>query len=214
MGFAYGFSDTRLIFSDGTRHRFRQQSQTLSFVTTLPKGLVLGAGLGPHGGGRIEGVRNSSETWTIHPGLVWAFTLGRRYFGTKPAIPYLLVLGTFSGSSTSTTRTTPTPDPSFAEAGERRGLHALDAKADLSVGWTLGDAFSPYLAVRAFGGPVFWRAPRRADGSEGARTTGSDLYHVSVACGFNLLIGRRGTAYFDAAFLGMRGLSGGAGFRF
>ena len=149
-------------------------------------------------GGSVDGLRGLDETWTIRPGVIWSFTVARRFFGTKPKIPYLLVVGTFSGSSTSTRR---------GSDGEIAGLHALDAKADLSFGWTLGEAFSPYLAVRAFGGPVFWR-------QSGAALLGSDLYHVSVATGFNLTIANRASLYFDGAFVGMRGLSGGAAVRF
>lgn len=199
MGFSYGFSDTKLIFpSDRSRHRFQQSAYTLSFVATLKNGTVLGGAVGAHMGGRADGLRRSTEHWEIRPGVVWALTVARRWFGTKPAMPYLLVIGTLSGSSTSTRR---------LSDGEIGGLHAFDVKGDVSVGWTLGEAFSPYLAVRAFGGPVLWK-------QDDELALGGDLYHVSVACGFNLSIANRVSAYFDGAFLGARGLSGGFAVRF
>ncbi|PRQ07892.1 hypothetical protein ENSA7_23310 [Enhygromyxa salina] len=199
LGVSYGFSDTRLVFIDAGRYRFRQSAYTLSLVGALERGLVLGAAVGPHMGGRVNGLRGApADSWEIRPGVVWSLTVARRYFGTKPELPYLLVVGTVSGSSAATQR---------ESDGERVGLHALDVKGDVSVGWTLGDAWSPYVAVRGFGGPVFWR-----QGDQ--RVIGGDLYHVSVAAGFNLAIGDRAAIYFDGAFVGMRGLSGGASLRF
>jgi len=172
-----------------------QWAYSLSFVAVLKRGTVLGGALGPLAGGDLYG---AGDRWQLRPGVVWSFTIARRFLGTRPAVPFLLVAGIFSGSSASTVR---------LSDGQRVGLHALDAKADLSLGWTLGDAWSPYLAVRAFGGPVFWRPDDQL-------RLGSDLYHVSVAAGFNLNIANRVSVYFDGAFLGMRGLSGGLALRF
>lgn len=201
IGLGFGFSDTRMIFIDAGRYRFRQSAYSLSFVGALKSGLVLGAAIGPHMGGKIDSLGRGApdDTWTIRPGVVWSLTVARRFFGTKPQIPFLLVVGTLSGSSTSTRR-----DSDGASAG----LHALDVKGDVSVGWTIGGSFSPYLSVRGFGGPAFWR------GIDDGRIIGSDLYHVSLAAGFNLSIVNRVSAYFDGAFLGMRGLSGGVAVRF
>ena len=77
----------------------------------------------------------------------------------------------------------------------------------MSVGWSLGEAWSPYLAVRAFGGPVLWK-------QDDVRVLGTDLYHVSVAAGFNLTVKNRVSVFFDGAFVGLRGLSGGLSVRF
>ena len=81
----------------------------------------------------------------------------------------------------------------------RRPRHAIDFKADVSVGWTLGDAWSPYLAVRGFGGPIFWKQNADLD---------------TLAAGFNLSLVNRVSLYFDGACVGMRGLSGGMSVRF
>lgn len=198
IGAGYSFSDTRLIFFDGSRYRIRQSAYSLSFVVVLKKGLVLGAAIGPNMGGQIDGLRKTVDDWTIQPGVIGSLTVARRYFGKKPEIPFLLVVGSLSGSSTSTRR---------ESDGARAGLHALDVKADVSFGWTIGEAFSPYVAVRAFGGPIFWKPDDRY-------ITGGDLYHVSLATGFNLSIVDRASVYFDGAFVGMRGLSGGVAVRF
>ena len=191
-----------MIFSNNTRFRIQQAVYPLSFVATLKNGTVLGGSVGPNVGGELQGLRGLDETWRLRPGLLWSFTVARRFFGTEPQIPYLLVVGTFGGSHTSTEQLL-----ADGSEGERAGFHALDGRADLSMGWTLGEAWSPYLSVRAFGGPVFWQR-------EDAPVTGTDLYHVSVAAGFNLTIKNRVSVFFDGAFLGLRGLSGGFSVRF
>jgi len=195
VGLSYGFSDTRLIFVDHPRVRIRQWASVASLLATLDNGTVLGASVGGLLGGRIDG---AAEQWTIEPGVVWSLTAGRRLFGQRPAIPFLLVLGTLSGSSARTRK---------LSDRELVPLHAFDGKIDLSVGWTLGEAFSPYLSVRGFGGPVLWRI-------DGERAIGGDLYHVSLAVGFNLSLANRVALYFDGAFVGMRSLGGGASVRF
>jgi len=177
----------------------RQSAYSLSFTYASKQGTVLSAAVGPHAGGYMFGVRDSAgQRWTIRPGVLWSLSVARRWFGARPAQPFMLVVGTFAGSSTSTIR---------AADGERAGLHAFDARGDVRVGWTLGEAFSPYLSVRAFGGPVFWKR-------DGQAITGTDLYHVSVAAGFNLTVANRVSAFFDGAFLGLLGLSGGFSVRF
>jgi hypothetical protein len=195
IGLSYGFSDTRLIFPDHGRFRVQQWASVASFVAALKNGTVLGASVGGLMGGYIF---QPSRQWTIEPGVVWSLTAGRRFFGQRPAIPFLLVIGTLSGSSARTRE---------VSNGDTTPLHAFDGKIDLSVGWTLGGTFSPYLAVRGFGGPVLWRI-------DGERALGGDLYHVSTAVGFNLSLPNRMALYFDGAFLGMRSLGGGVSVRF
>ena len=195
IGLSYGFSDTRLVFVGEGRFRIQQWASAASFVAALKNGTVLGASVGALMGGRLA---HADQQWTIEPGVVWSLTAGRRFFGQRPAIPFLLVIGTFSGSSTRTRH---------GGSGETTPLHAFDGKLDLSVGWTLGEAFSPYLAVRGFGGPVLWRI-------DGERVLGGDVYHVSLAVGFNLSLANRVALYFDGAFLGLRSLGGGVSVRF
>ncbi len=189
-----------MLFVGQGRYRVRQSVYALSFLVTLDSGLVLGGAVGPNMGGQIEALDGDrvTERWEIRPGVVWSFNVARRFFGDEPKRPFLLVVGTLSGSSASTRR---------ESDGDHRGLHGLDFKVDLSAGWTLGGAWSPYLAVRAFGGPAFWHP-----GDEAA--IGTDLYHVSLALGYSLTLGRRVSAHFDAAVLGMRGLSGGLALHF
>jgi hypothetical protein len=60
---------------------------------------------------------------------------------------------------------------------------ALDARGGVAVGKTLGDHWVPYLAARAFAGPVFWRLA-------GADVTGADRYHVTAGLGLTVRLPR------------------------
>jgi hypothetical protein len=195
VGLSYGFSDTRLVFPGHGRFRTQQWASAASLLRVVDGSTVVGGSVGILLGGLIRG---TDEQWTVEPGVVWSLTAGRRFLGQRPGIPFLLLVGTLSGSSARTRS---------LSSATTTALHAFDGKIDLSVGWTLGEAFSPYLAVRAFGGPVLWRI-------DGQRVFGTDLYHVSVAAGFNLSLDNRFGLYFDGAFVGMRGLGGGASVRF
>jgi hypothetical protein len=74
----------------------------------------------------------------------------------------------------------------FARAGVDPMAHswwAFDARAGVMVGKTLADHWVPYLAARAFGGPVLWRIA-------GADVTGNDRYHVTVGAGLTVRLPR------------------------
>jgi hypothetical protein len=60
---------------------------------------------------------------------------------------------------------------------------ALDARGSVAVGKTLGEHWVPYLAARAFAGPVFWRLA-------GVDVTGADRYHVTAGLGLTVRLPR------------------------
>ena len=75
------------------------------------------------------------------------------------------------------------------------------------VGRTFLDVFSPYLAARVFGGPVFWTA--RGNGE-----VGTDWYHYQFALGFVVTLPAGLDVYAECAPLGERRCAGGAGVSF
>ncbi|MBK7860500.1 MAG: hypothetical protein IPJ65_18205 [Archangiaceae bacterium] len=78
----------------------------------------------------------------------------------KGAVPFVSASATLSG----------------AWAPTRLGDYvAVDLRAAATMGWVLYDRFSPYLAARAFGGPVFW-----------ASRVSGDAYHYQLGAGFVL----------------------------
>lgn len=86
--------------------------------------------------------------------------------------------------------------------GERSSIMSDDLRLGARVGWTFWTVWSPYAAVRVFGGPVtFVQA--------GSKRIGSDRHHYAVAVGSSLTIGARVQLFVDWAYLGERGVSGG-----
>ncbi|MFT5433014.1 MAG: hypothetical protein ACI9OJ_003719 [Myxococcota bacterium] len=84
-------------------------------------------------------------------------------------------------------------------------LTALDVRAGGTVGWTLGGVFSPHVAVRLFGGPIFWRY-------EDEDVAGTDRWHFQLATGASLALPESFSVFFDWSFLGERSLWAGAGY--
>jgi hypothetical protein len=60
---------------------------------------------------------------------------------------------------------------------------AFDARGGVAIGKTLADHWVPYLAARAFAGPVSWRIA-------GADVTGADRYHVTAGAGLTVRLPR------------------------
>ncbi len=93
-----------------------------------------------------------------------------------------------------------------ADDGGTRSWSAWDARGGVIAGKTLG-RFVPYLAARAFGGPVFWY---RAGGA----VTGSDRYHVTAGAGLILRLPDRIDLTFEGMPLGEQSATAGLSLRF
>ncbi|MEZ4294200.1 MAG: hypothetical protein R3B70_04420 [Polyangiaceae bacterium] len=82
---------------------------------------------------------------------------------------------------------------------------AVDFRVTGIAGKTFFDILSPYLVLRAFGGPVFWE-------HEGESETGGDKYHFQIGAGMVLALPRRFDAFVEVVPVGERaaalGLSG------
>ena len=81
---------------------------------------------------------------------------------------------------------------------------AIDIRAGATVGWTLGEVFSPYLGLRAFGGPILWRV-------DGEDVHGTDKWHFQVPVGATLALPAGLSIFFDWSPVGERAIWAGAG---
>ena len=92
-------------------------------------------------------------------------------------------------------------------SGERQGWTALDLRLGVTTGWRIAEVWFPYIAIRVFGGPVFW-----SDG--GSERTGSDSHHFQLALGSSVSF--HGVDLFvDWGLpIGETSLAGGLGFHF
>lgn len=79
---------------------------------------------------------------------------------------------------------------------------AVDVRVSATVGKTFARRLRPYLAVRAFGGPVF----------VGDRAVGSDRYHLQVAGGLAVVLPRGLDVFAEVAPGPERAVAFGVGF--
>ena len=77
------------------------------------------------------------------------------------------------------------------------------------AGWTLWDMFTPYLAARVFGGPVFWQTRPSGDPQ-----IGTDRYHYQLATGLSAQLPGRVYVTAEWAPLGEPALGAELGVRF
>ncbi len=94
----------------------------------------------------------------------------------------------------------------LADDGRTRSWSAWDARGGVIAGKTLG-RFVPYLAARAFGGPVFWQ---RAGGA----VVGSDRYHITTGAGVILRLPDRIDLTFEGMPLGEQSATAAVSLRF
>ncbi len=145
--------------------------------------LTLGAG------SVITGTISLSDR-VYHLGPGGTTSLGYSYLAVLPkgAIPFVMVSGSLSATI------------SAADLGT---YYAFDVRAAGTVGWVLWKRFSPYVTVRAFGGPVFWR-----------ELTGGDAYHFQIGAGFVLGLPKGFDLSAECVPLGEQSVSASIGYAF
>lgn len=124
----------------------------------------------------------------IQPGLVGALDVAWRVL-SAPIDPLSLVLTAQLGVAHTTV------------GGD--GWTALDVRFALTASRTFFDRLTPYVATRAFVGPVFW-----------GDATGGDTTHLQVAVGVGCEIVNHLSIHVEGAFVAERGLFGGVGYAF
>src|SRR5690606_32234205 len=121
------------------------------------------------GGAVLNGSMTALDTrYIVRPGGLAGLSVAFRVLDGSGYLPFVL-LGASASISAASTVTLDGADPA--------GLVALDARASITVGKTLADVLSPYVALRGFYGPIFWQI-------RGNDTVGTDRYHYQVAAGF------------------------------
>jgi hypothetical protein len=113
-----------------------------------------------------------------------------------PRRPFLLLSLSLGASRTT----------AVSDDGQRHPLTAGDARVAALVGKSFGPVV-PFLAARAFGGPVSWRLA-------GAPVAGGDAHHYAVGAGFSLRLPARLELFAEAMPLGERSATGGLSFRY
>ena len=205
---SFGWARSHLFFFDGEDARLDKFAAVASsdlyfgkFTVTLGAGSIFE--------GRLEGRGGTRE---ILPGYVGAAGLSWRVLEEEPSIPYLVLSASLGAAGTSTRmlRAAAGGDPD--ERGQYLGI-------DFRFGATLGKTFfgwlSPYVALRAFGGPIFWTVNPAPDGTAGAETqVGSDRYHVQGGIGSVFILPAGFDLFVEGNPGGEQGAFGGVGVRY
>ena len=182
---AAGFRSTLVTWSTTEKVGIEMAALTLSVDKRLSANWNFAIALGSVLSGTLT---PPGELYFIDQCVVGSVAFSRTFIEAKGAVPFLIV----SGSATVSYNTT--------RAGAYIGT---DVRAAGTLGWTLWDRFSPYLAARLFGGIAFWRQQLH-----------SDLWHFQVGLGF--VVGLPGGFDLNAEFipLGEQRFSVGLGYSF
>jgi len=86
-------------------------------------------------------------------------------------------------------------------------MYAVDFRLSLMGGKTFEGVLSPYLVVRAFGGPVLWKY-------RGDYQLGGDKYHFQVGGGLVVALPAHFDVYAEGVPLGERSAVVGMGYSF
>ena len=146
-----------LIFSNTESVKIEQIAAIASFEMRATKNLTWQVAAGGLLAGKLttwDGPHNTGGGGVVSGGVSW------NVLESSGAIPFVMISASASVSLM----------PTYA------GLYSgIDLRAAAAAGYTFFDRLTPYLTVRGFGGPVFWR-----------QQVGTDVYHFQVGVGLVL----------------------------
>jgi hypothetical protein len=178
------YTNTTLRFSGGLRGDEIRYAALAALAYLPTPVLTLQAGAGATFGGSLtlpDGRHDFSPGPTAFLGASW------RVFDAD----YFLLLTSLL--SFSAARTQLSGDPSV-------GYEAFDLRLGAEFGTTLFRVLRPYVPVRVFGGPVYWKY-------QGDSVTGTDTHHYQIGLGLGVAISRRIGAFAEGIPLGERAVS-------
>ncbi len=195
---SWAYTSTTILFSGDRRADLTRHTVFAGTELPLTRGLGLRFGAGGIVAGELD--RRGPGVATLGPGVSGYFGVAKTLLDEATSVPFVQLAATLSASR------------AVARRGvESEGFTAFDVRAAATVGKTFFREtlpVVPYVALRAFGGPIFYRFA-------GADVTGTDLYKYQVGAGLSLALpGRALDAFVEGVALGERGLSAGLGTTF
>jgi len=186
VGFSGLYTSTNIHFSHGVKGD-ETRDELLAAVAYMPSARVtLQAGLGATFGGHLD-MPDGRHDFSVGPsvllGAAWRVIDRDEFLILSSAL-------SFSGSQTQ------------LAAQAREAYEAFDLRLGAVFGVTLFDTLSPYVPLRVFGGPIFWRYAGQA-------VTGTDAHHYQVGLGIALHVGRRFNVFSEGIPLGEKALAAG-----
>lgn len=197
---SFGWARSHLFFFDGedaTLDKFAAVASSDLFFGKFT--VTLGAG------SMFEGTLQApGGTRRIGPGWVGAAGLSWRVIDEEETIPYLVFSAT-AGAAAASTRID----------DERGNYIGVDFRFGATLGKTFFGWLSPYVALRAFGGPIFWTiVPPKADTNAAETEVGSDKYHVQGGLGSVFILPGGFDIFVEGNPGGEQGAFGGVGVRY
>lgn len=171
----------------------RAASALLEIRATRALTAQIGGGVGHGGRLVVDGAHHD-----FLPGWLAMVAGSWRVVDGGGRVPFVLLTASLGGSGARTRA---------IGAAETESYLAFDARLGVAAGWTLFDALSPYLAARAFGGPILWRF-------RGEDRAGTDRYHYQLALGASALLPGGFNVSAEGVPLGERGATVGVGTMF
>jgi hypothetical protein len=197
---SFGWARSHLFFFDG-------QDATLDkFAAVASSDLFFGKFTVTLGAGSMfEGTLQApGGTRRIGPGWVGAAGLSWRVLDEEESIPYLVFSATAGAAATSTRIVRPEVG---MDADERGNYIGVDFRFGATLGKTFFGWLSPYVALRAFGGPIFWTVA-------GETRFGMDKYHVQGGLGSVFILPGGFDIFVEGNPGGEQGAFGGVGVRY
>lgn len=161
-----------------------------SFGRRFDKRMSLRLSAGALLGGRLSG---EGYDYDLAPGWIAAVSGSYQLFGDPGRVPFLIATLSFGSSGTRTTQ---------LGGSETAYLSSSDVRVGAMFGYTFWRRVSPYVAVRAFGGPVVWR-------HIGLSYVGTDRHHYTLGGGLSLSLPLGIDVRIDGSALGERSISAG-----
>lgn len=191
---AYSVFATDLTFISGADAFVERRAATASLSYRVNDTTNVQAGLGATLGGRFV---FGEERFSFDPGWIASLAVTWKIIGTKRDDAFLIASGAIAASGTATRDA----------AGTTEDMFAFDLRASVIGGKTFFDVLSPYLVVRAFGGPVLWKL-------RGEDQFGGDKYHFQVGAGLVVALPERFDVFAEGVPLGERAAVAGIGYSF
>lgn len=194
MAASYGWLSSALRFAADADSPFFQRSLAVTASRRLGEDFTAEVAAGALLGGAIQsgGVSYSFQPgWLARAGGTWLALDGRG------AWPFLAVTVNLAVAGTTT----------VAAGRSTERYTAVDASLSASAGKVLLGWLTPYLGVKAFGGPVSWTL-------EGRPVTGTDVDHWQAAVGLAIALPWGLDVTGEWAPLGARSAVAQAGFSF
>ena len=204
MGVAYGYTSTKIDFSFAANAAGQTSAQavmmkhavSISAERRVSERWSLQLAIGSALGGSVEAF---GATHDILPGPFFSGGASYRLLDGRGFAPFVLASASL-GASLGWTRQRDLSDASAV------AMYAIDGRLGLVAGKTIAGVVSPYLALRAFGLPVFWTL-------QGAAATGTDAYHYQAGVGVSIKI-KNTDLIVEGVPFGEKALTIGSGFAF